>query len=885
MYKKIGDYGIIGNLRTIALIGIDGSMDWLCLPNIDSPSVFGALLDDRKGGRFSISPVDAWDSVAEYVPGTNILKTMFRTKTGIMQLTDFMPVSEKREDVHSGKRHTLYRLIEILKGRVKVGMVFEPGFDYARTGAVFEHHKKKIVARGNKEILCVLCTHELNMIQNSTDAGWDLPEGEKLWIGFKYGEEAPDELDRETAAKALQDTEAYWRNWLKKSETGKTVNLRHYKGMVERSALVLKLLYYEPTGTIAAAATTSLPEEVGGVRNWDYRYTWVRDTSFTLQALFNLGHLSETEGYLRWVKLLLSEHGAGKMRIMYSIRGEEELHEEELGHLDGYKGSKPVRIGNKAALQRQLDIYGELMDAALKLSDYVGKIDSELWHLLRGICNYVIEHWKDRDSGIWESRGGAYHFVYSKVMCWLALDRGIIIARRYGFPAAIELWEKAAAEIKSEILEKGWSEKKKAFVQHYETDALDSSNLLLPILGFLPFDDPRVVSTVEAIGRELGHDGFLYRYKGDDGLPGAEGTFLLCTFWLIDNLIALGKLDEAEMLIHKMEGAANHLGLFSEEYDAEWKEPLGNFPQAFTHIGYINSVIALCMAKEKTARGPKEIQTRKIAFPACRIALNDGEPRQDIHPADIGSRLKTSMNILRGAFFDTKNGRVAYERMKNSEAYAEYLQLSYALRNMDISELKTGKEKIAFWINLYNVIVIHGVIELGVRDSVKEVMNFFRRIRYLIGGMHFSPEDIEHGILRGNRRPPRSIFRMFGKNDRRLNLSIEPIDPRIHFGLVCASSSCPPIDFYTPEKLDEELDIAGRTFLNAGGIKIDRDMKRVSLSRIFYWYADDFGQSLAERLRFIAQFLYDEDRRNFLMENAGALKVDHQKYDWRLNRY
>lgn len=535
------------------------------------------------------------------------------------------------------------------------------------------------------------------------------------------------------------------------------------------------------------------------------------------------------------------------------------------------------------AWQRQLDIYGELMDAALKLSDYVGKIDSKIWPFLRGICDYVIEHWRDRDSGIWEIRGGLYQFVYSKVMCWLALDRGITIARRYGFPADLKKWEKIRSEIKEEVLKKGWNDKKQAFVQHYETDALDSSNLLLPILGFLPFSDPRIVSTIEATRRELSHDGFLYRYVGDDGLSGGEGTFLLCTFWLIDNLIALGRIEEAENLIRRTEGTANHLGLFSEEYDVIWKEALGNFPQAFTHIGYINSVIALCQAKGKTVKETKE-EPKGILL-ADKIVLNDGEPCQDIPTKDIAVKLKGAMNVLRGAFFDTQRGRVAYERMRNSKAYTEYLELSHSLRNMDLHELKTREEQIAFWINLYNVIVIHGVVELGIRDSVKEVRNFFRRIQYQIGDMFFSPDDIEHGILRGNRRPPSSILRLFRGEDRRLRFIIEPIDPRIHFALVCASASCPPIDFYTAENLDEGLNIAGKTFLNTGGAKLDRKRDRVSLSRIFNWYSGDFGKTQSDRLRFIASFLYEEDDRRFLLENAENIKVDYQDYDWRLNRY
>ncbi len=611
----------------------------------------------------------------------------------------------------------------------------------------------------------------------------------------------------------------------------------------------------------------------------------MRDTSFTLQALFNLGHLSETEGYIRWIEKLLSEHGAGKMQIMYGLRGEADLPEQTLDHLDGYKGSRPVRIGNAAADQKQLDIYGELMDAALKLSDYVGKIDAKIWPFLQGVCDYVVDHWREKDSGIWEVRGGSFEFVYSKVMCWVALDRGIIMARRYGLSADLKKWKKACDAIKAEVLVKGWNDEKKAFVQHYETDILDSSNLLIPILGFLPFSDPKVISTLEATQSELSHDGFLYRYIGEDGLSGEEGTFLLCTFWLINNLIALGRLDEAETLINRIEGIANHLGLFSEEYDVHWRESLGNFPQAFTHIGYINSVIALQQAKQKHVEHEKKKLPKINVLLANKILLNDGEPRHDIPPKEIASYLKNSMNVLRGAFFDTQKGRVAYERMLKSEAYAEYLELSYTLKKMDLNELKTIQEKIAFWVNLYNVIVIHGVIELGIRDSVKEVRNIFKRIQYKINDIFFTPEDIEHGILRGNRRPPNSLFKMFKKDDSRLKYSIQEMDPRIHFALVCASSSCPPISFYTPENLDEELTIAGKAFINGGGSKLDRQQNNVSLSRIFKWYESDFGKTRVERLKFIAQYYYDERDMQFLNDNAKKIKIDYQDYDWRLNRY
>lgn len=886
VYKKISDYGIIGNLRSVALVGLDGAIDWLCFPDIDSPSVFGALLDEEKGGRFALTPKGQWDSVSEYLPGTNVLLTRFRGRTGVMELIDFMPVPVAGEYGHGPGDHELYRRISVTGGAVEVDMIFDPRFNYARADTTIEGKGHSLVARGDGKVMALAVSAEIPEGDDPRAAQWALTEGESLWFRLKFNAEEAFVCNALSAEKALAQTQEYWHNWLRKRETGRSLHFGHYQHMVDRSALVLKLLQFEETGTLAAAATTSLPEEIGGVRNWDYRFTWLRDTSFTLEALFNLGHLSEMEGYLKWVERLLMEHGAENMQIMYGLRGEEELPEQELGHLDGYKGSRPVRIGNGAAKQKQLDVYGEIMDAALKLSDYVGKIDYKLWPMLRDICDHVVSHWRDRDSGIWEVRGGPYSFVYSKVMCWVALDRGLTIARRYGFPAKTNVWEETKKHIKDEVLAKGWSEEKHSFVQHYDTRALDSSNLLLPVFGFLPFDDTRVVSTVEAIERELSRDGFLYRYRGEDGLPGGEGTFMLCSFWLVDCLIGLGRIGDAELLLRKLENTANHLGLFSEEYDLTWREALGNFPQAFTHIGYINSVIKLLDAKGELRKGEKEERRLSIVerLLTSEILLNDGEAKKQLPSGKIAVYLKSTMNLLRGAFFDTPESRVAYEKIKGSEPYREYLELSYNLKGMNLGDLRERSEKLAFWINLYNVIVIHAVIELGVRDSVKEVRNFFKRVRYQIGGMSFTPYEIEHGVLRGNRRPPYALSPVFGEGDPRLALTIEQFDPRIHFALVCASSSCPPIDVYTSDGLEEELEISGRTFLNAGGVVIDRENRRVSLSRIFKWYSKDFGQNQTDRLMLIAQYLYNDDDRRFLAEQAGKVSVFYQEYDWRLNR-
>ena len=884
MYKKISDYGIIGNLHSVALIGLDGSIDWMCLPHMDSPSVFAALLDDRKGGRFCIFPMDEWDSVADYLPGTKILVTKFRTRDGLLQLTDFMPVAADEEEKQEKDQNELYRLVEVIRGKVPVRVTFEPRFDYARANIFLENRQGALIAKWNGKVIALASTHNLGIKEGKGEARWNLSEGARVWLRLQYGAEESAGIDPQEAERALRETETYWRNWLRRAETGQAMDFGPYQGLVERSALVLKLLYYNPTGTIAAAATTSLPEEIGGERNWDYRYTWLRDSSFTLQALFDLGHLSEMQGYLKWIEKLIAEHGAHKLQIMYGLRGERDLPEQELSHLEGYKGSKPVRIGNGAAAQRQLDIYGEIMDAALKLSQYAGKIDVEIWPNLRSICDHVVEHWTEKDSGIWEVRCGPYHFVYSKVMCWVALDRGITIARRYGFPADLEKWERARLQIKKEVLEKGWNEGKKSFVQHYDTDALDASNLLMPILGFLPFGDPRMVSTIEAIRGELEHDGFLYRYLGEDGLPGREGTFLLCTFWLVQNLIGLGRWEEAENLLRRMERTTNHLGLFSEEYDLHWKEALGNFPQAFTHIGYVNSVVALRKAQSRRMI-PKAQRSEQSIWKPLRLGkrtLNDGDPRQELSVKKIALKLKDSMNVLRGAFF--QGDRIAYEEMECSKTYREYLELSYSLKGRKLEDLETREERLAFWINLYNVLVIHGVVALGIRDSVKEVARFFQRVQYQIGDMFFTPHEIEHGILRGNRRPPASLFRVFRGKDARSQWTIEPMDPRVHFTLVCASSSCPPIEVFTPENLEKELTVSGQTFLNAGGVKIDKKRNRVSLSRIFKWYGNDFGPTLAERLRFIAPYLYDQKERGYLLNNAQNGTVEYQDYDWRLNR-
>lgn len=888
MYKNIHDYGIVGNLQSVALVGLDGSIDWMCLPYLDSPSVFGALLDDHKGGRFAITPTYHWDSHAKYIPQTNVLTTRFRTGGGTLLLTDFMPILFYGEEQVVEGEQELYRLIEVEQGVVDVRVFFQPRFDYARTKVTIMHRNGAVMAQGGDESMVLASSRPLEVTGDSVEARWQLREGERVWLHLRYGHHEPLNLDIAQAEHALEETKQYWRSWLARNETGRLTDLGPYHEMLERSALVLKLLYYEPTGAIAAAATTSLPEEIGGERNFDYRYSWIRDTSFTLEALFRLGHLSEMHGYLRWLERLLAEHGAAGMRVMYGLRGEEELPEQVLDHFDGYKASRPVRIGNAAAGQKQLDIYGEIMDTALKLANYVGKIDTRLWPVLRSICEYVVDHWHEKDFGIWEVRSGPHHFVSSKVMCWVALDRGAKIARRYGFEGDIAKWEKTRDAIKRDVLEKGWNEEKQTFVQHYDSDDVDATNLLIPLVGFLSTRDPKAVSTIEVTWRELEYEGLLYRYKTADGFSGEEGSFLFCTFWMIDNLIALGRLDDAEVLLRRIERAGNHVGLFSEEYDFRWNEALGNFPQAFTHIGYINSVIQLREAREaRVAPEKKPVVTSESwqRLLAPTIPLNTGKAVPAAPREKLATELKDTMNRLRGAFVDIKTGRIAYEKIKTSDLYQEYVQLSHALRLMNLAELESWEEKVAFWINLYNVLVIHGIIELDIESSMNEVRDFFGRIQYQIGDLFFTPDDIEHGILRHNSRAPNSIFRPFSDSDPRREFMVDRFDPRIHFTLVCGSAFCPPIEVYTADDIDNELNIATRTFINAGNVELDRRRGRIYLSRMFKWHGKDFGETAADRIRYISLYMHDKEVGEFLMHYADELDVYYQDYDWRLNRY
>ena len=602
-YQPIENYGIIGNMHTVALVGMNGSIDWLCYPHFDSPSVFAAILDDKKGAWFKISP--ATEGVTHkqiYWPDTNVLVTRFLSADGVGEVVDFMPVGVREDEPGY---HQLVRRVNVVRGTMPFRMECYPAFNYAR-----DAHDTRLTSYGalfsSPECgLTLSASVSLRATDQGAAAEFTLREGETATFTLGQRTAASENLSNPRSERESDDlfrgTVDYWRNWLAKSA---------YKGrwreMVERSALALKLLTYEPTGAIVAAPTCSLPEELGGVRNWDYRYTWIRDAAFTLYALLRIGFADEATHFMKWIEARCHElNPDGSLQIMYGIDGRRELTEESLDHLEGYRGSRPVRVGNGAYEHLQLDIYGELMDAVYLYNKGGAPISYDFWTHLRRLVNWVCDNWQRTDEGVWEVRGGQQHFVYSKLMCWVAVDRALRLADKRSFPADRDRWQKVRDQIYEEIMERGWSQNRQAFVQAYGTETLDASNLIMPLVFFQSPTDPRMLSTLDATNRSpknggLVSNGLVYRYdvsKTEDGLSGEEGTFNMCTFWLVEAMTRAGqfdrpRLEEARLMFEKMLSYANHLGLYAEETGPSG-EALGNFPQAFTHLALISSAFNL----------------------------------------------------------------------------------------------------------------------------------------------------------------------------------------------------------------------------------------------------------------------------------------------------
>jgi GH15 family glucan-1,4-alpha-glucosidase len=601
-YPNISDHGLIGDLQTAALVTTDGTIDFFCCPRFDSPSIFASLLDADNGGYFRIAPdTDQYTSRQLYFPDTAMLITRFMTEGGVGEVMDFMPIAGPV----ATDRHRLVRQVKVVRGTMNFVTDIKPRFDYGRA-----RHSLEITAEGF--VFAAGDTHlTLHPTGTRTVGGGQglgierMGDDVRITMSLREGDTAglvlesmggrPRRITRDELHQMVSETSAFWRNWLHQS----TYRGR-WREVVTRSAMTLKLMTYLPTGALVAAPTTGLPEQTGGERNWDYRFTWIRDASFSIYALLGLGYVGEAAAFGLWVRDRLAEHGgrgngATPLKIMYRVDGSSDLTEETLDHFEGWRGSRPVRIGNGASDQLQLDIYGEAMDALARVDSRGLQPAYQGWTAVANMMDWVCDNWDQPDEGIWETRGGRKDFTYGRVQCWVALDRAIRLAEGRGRPANILRWRDSRDAIYEQVMTKGWNPKLHAFTQHYDTEVLDSSMLMMPLMGFISPYDPMWLQTLSAMDKELVSDSLVYRYNpsaSPDGLRGNEGTFSLCTFWYVDALARSGRLQDAELVFEKMLTYGNHLGLYSEEIGMTG-EQLGNFPQAFSHLALINAAINL----------------------------------------------------------------------------------------------------------------------------------------------------------------------------------------------------------------------------------------------------------------------------------------------------
>jgi GH15 family glucan-1,4-alpha-glucosidase len=593
-YASIEDYGIIGDLHTVALVGKNGAIDFLCLPSFDSPSVFAALLDAERGGRFQITP-QLDDAVHRqlYLPDTNVLLSRFLSDSGVAEVSDFMPVED------AGVAHNLVRRAKVVRGEIRFDMRCDPRFDYARARHTAEQ-------RGDREVLFVGRSADrelalrlrssipMYLADGAAMAQFTLGAEDSAWFVLEVVRgEGPSPCARaDYASDAFIQTVNFWRGWI-----GRSTYKNRWREMVNRSALVLKLLTSRQHGSIVAAPTFGLPEHIGGVRNWDYRYCWIRDSSFTLYGLMRLGYTGEAAAFMRWMMARVQELEPDcSLQIMYALDGRHAPGEEMLDQLEGYMGSRPVRIGNAASSHLQLDIYGELMDSVYLYDKYGSPIGHDAWMSVVRVIEWLCAHWREKDESIWEVRGGRREFLYSRVMCWVAIDRAIRLANRRSFPAPLSRWYEIRDTIYRDIFERFWNPARGGFVQHPGAETFDAAALLMPLMRFISPTDPRWVATLAGIKRDLVSDSLVYRYhlgeSFSDGLTGQEGTFSMCSFWYVECLSRMGDLQKARLYFEKMLGYANHVGLYGEELGPR-AQHLGNFPQAFTHLALISAAYDL----------------------------------------------------------------------------------------------------------------------------------------------------------------------------------------------------------------------------------------------------------------------------------------------------
>ncbi len=603
-YPSIGDYALIGDCRGAGLISRDGSLDWLCIPRYDSPSTFAALLDTAAGGRFRIRPTGEFAATRRYLPDTNILETTFTSSSGAVVLRDLMPVaSEEDKRAHMSPQHEVLREVEGLRGEMELAVLYEPRPNYGRSRPVL--HQRGALGlwcEVNRAALVLRSDLPLDVSDDGASASGRgrIRAGERAYLSLAYSDEGPSvvPLLGPSARAACERTAQWWRAW-----AGRCTYRGPYRDMVVRSALALKLMAYAPSGAVIAAPTTSLPEQLGGVRNWDYRYCWLRDASFTLRALFTLGYDEEAQAFLDWM-LHATRLTWPELQVLYDVYGKAKLPEHELPHLAGYAGSRPVRIGNDAHNQLQLDVYGEVIDGIARFADLQGRFDHDTSRLLDGLGRTVCKRWREPDEGIWEGRSGRFHHTHSKALCWVALDRLIKMHEAGHLTISVDLFRAHRDAIRAEIETHGYNTRLGSYTRTLDGNEVDASLLTLPLYGYVAATHPRMRSTCARMHERLARGSLLYRYETDtdDGLPPGEGAFGICSFWGVECAARGGDIAGATQTFEQLLSYANDVGLLAEEIDPETGRALGNFPQAFTHVGLINAALTLAACRDEFAR-------------------------------------------------------------------------------------------------------------------------------------------------------------------------------------------------------------------------------------------------------------------------------------------
>ena len=604
-YDPIADYAAVGCTRSVALISRGGSIDWLCWPRFDSESIFGRILDAEKGGFFAIRPSVAHEAKRRYLEGTNVIETTFTTETGVARLLDLMPVmTEEEKRGRLSPFRQLLRRVEIIEGEMPIEIVYAPRPDYGRVTPRLELRRDSVYGAWGARVLNLRSDADFVIDEGTATARVVLRAGESRTFALGFDDQTPAVLPRlgDEASEEIERTIAFWRTW----SSQLTYDGPH-RALALRSVLALKLLTYAPSGAIIAAPTTSLPEEIGGVRNWDYRYSWLRDASWTVSALYDCGYADEGAAFLDWL-LYSTRLTQPHLQMLYDVFGEAHVPEKTLDHLDGYRGSRPVRIGNAAHGQFQLDVYGEVLGAVEEATRRGEMLDRDVQHLLRRLTEIVCRRWQEPDAGIWEKRGEPRQHVHGKVMAWSALDSAQRIAKRCHIEIDTARVEKAKRDIKEEVMTHGFNARRNTFVAIYDEEEVDASLLFIARVGFIDPTDPRMLGTIEAILTDLGHDGLIYRYDSrqtEDGLPPGEGIFLACSFWLVEAMALAGRVDEARTLFDDVVRRGNDVGLFAEEIDGHSGALLGNFPQALSHIALLNVALCLKQAEEKGKAEPR----------------------------------------------------------------------------------------------------------------------------------------------------------------------------------------------------------------------------------------------------------------------------------------